>query len=72
MNTPIPTSFSPYNSHIFTTGFTRVQRCGDGYTACVMTDRKTYRLFNYDLEGLWLDINDKIKREGKNELSRHE
>lgn len=51
--------FTPYNTH--DQDLIRIQRWNTGYTACVMTDKKTYRLFNSDLDNLWVDIKDKIK-----------
>ena len=51
--------FTPYNTQ--DPDFIRIQRWNTGFTACVMTDKKTYRLFNSDLDNLWTDIKDKIK-----------
>lgn len=33
-----------------------IQRWQTGYTCCLMTDKRTYRLFGEDLEGLWKQI----------------
>ena len=55
--------FTPYNT--CDPDFIRIQRWNGGYTAVVMTDRKTYRLFNNDLDNLWIDIKGKIKQEAK-------
>lgn len=53
-------SFSPYNSHYFASDYIRIQRWGDGYTAVVMTDKRTYRLFDSDIDGLWQQIREVI------------
>uniref|UniRef100_A0A6H1ZHH9 Uncharacterized protein n=1 Tax=viral metagenome TaxID=1070528 RepID=A0A6H1ZHH9_9ZZZZ len=49
-------SFSPYNSHYFAPDYIRIQRWGEGYTAVVMTDTRTYRLFSSDIDDLWQQI----------------
>ena len=56
-------TFAPYNSHYFAQDYIRIQKWGDGYTACIMTEKRTRRLFNYDLDGLWIDIMGKINEE---------
>jgi len=56
-------SFSPYNSHYFAQDYIRIQRWAGGYTACVMTDRKTYRLFHHNIDGLWKQIKGVINAE---------
>ena len=55
--------FTPYNTQ--EPDYIRIQRWHTGFTACVMTERKTYRLFNSDLDKLWIEIQDKINQEAK-------
>ena len=50
--------FTPYNTK--DPDYITIQRWHTGFTACVMTERKTYRLFNSDLNNLWIDIMEKI------------
>lgn len=56
-------AFTPYNTQ--DPDMITIQRWNTGFTACVMTDKKTYRLFNSDLDNLWIQITDKIKQEAK-------
>ena len=46
-----------------------IQKWDTGYTCCLMTERKTYRLFDELLDGLWAQIKEIIKGENEHKTT---